>query len=218
MEDIFFEFWAKQEKLQLGIKRNSEFRPAGLLDDMRVEMFQKGKNSVHFYLEKKGVLSEYSGSIYKAVSGVSGLIFSIFLAVYDENIILWLDNHFDDSDFANFIRREQLIQWLPDNLDRFLEMVVLTKLNYLGRCRLINNLLDIPGVEKFTDEEKLNVLKEQVRHPNCVSRDGGFQLTFFVWSLWTGRVIHYQCQLSKSNFIMQGSTIAAGVGRVFVPR
>ena len=75
-------------------------------------------------------------------------IVSVMVTVYG-NRMLWLDDHDSDVDFAEFLRRERLLLWLPDRLDAFLGLLLETKFSFLGQARIIASVQDIP----FPDED-----------------------------------------------------------------
>ena len=201
----------------------------GWLEEYRVEVFQ----TPHEPLLLEGVLwSKLAGSVYK----IERSQLSVVLAHYEDNTILWLDDHSDDTDFKAFVRREQLSKWLPQNREALLDVLIATKFNFLGRPQLVRNPSEIPtfsetqltsvakskGAREKISEQKalLARIQSQIQPPNCVIvQDQNIQLDFCIWAKILGRVIKINCFFGTKNdhFLYKGVQLAEQVGNFLIP-
>ncbi|MBE7471979.1 MAG: hypothetical protein DPW09_26770 [Anaerolineae bacterium] len=206
----------------------NKLRPRGWLEEFRVEIFQTVDN----LSLKSGVLwSRLTGKIYKLEHSQ----LSVVLALYSNDAILWLDDHSDNFDFEIFIRREDLLTWLPDQLEDFLDLLIQTKFNFLGRPQLIRSVSAIPT---FTEEEmafytqsqqgregileqerRFADIVDQIQPPICTSsQDRVFHLNFYVWTKILGKVIKIHCSFGSENaFSYEAIQLTEQLGKFFVP-
>lgn len=230
LADLFGDFF--KQKFQMYPDVNSpprSPRPRGWFEEYRADAFKVVHN---LELKTGNIWSDLFGRIYKL--DYSQL--SVTLAVYEQQTILWLDDHSSDLDFSEFLQLEQLINWLPHRLDEFLSVLLETKFNYLGRPRIINSAQEIPAFtedqlarmtqsksalrELSNHEKRMTAVKGQVKRPHCVlSPTDGFQIELYVWTKILGRVIRLRCDLGVDHsFKYAGVQLAEQVGNFFVPR
>ncbi len=206
-----------------------ESRVRGWFEEYRVETFR----SERFPLLRTGDLwSRLSGKVYD----LTHFQLMVILVLYDDDTILWLDDHSDDADFEEFIRRERLPEWLPGQIDELVQLLIETKFSYLGRPQLIRNVSEIPklterekswqaeskaGLEALQEEEKrLASVTNQIQSPACTSQpDGTFRLGFCIWTKILGKVINIACTFGPDHrFSYEAVLLTEHVGRSFVPR
>jgi hypothetical protein len=205
-------------------------RPYGWFEQIRVDTFEHNDPAVSL---KTGPPWEMlSAEILEC--WLRNLI--VVLAQYADGTLLWLDDHSSDVDFNTFMRREHLLEWLPDRLDDLLELLIQTKFSFLGYPRQINEIGDVPpasdllGRQPIVDERYLKALREQQRKLASVAsrigpprlaarRHGGYELTFCVWTRIHGRVIRLRCILHpRTGFAFKGEELASWVGAGIAPR
>ncbi len=186
-------------------------RPRGWFEEFRAEGFQ----TVFSPIQKSGSLwSKLSGRVYE----VSRFQLSAILALYDANTILWLDDHSDDSDFQTFVHRERLTTWLPEQANDLVDLVVATKLNYLGEPRLVSSSSEIPG---FIEADKDSVsIADQIYPATCVHLpEGVFRSSFCVWTRILGKLVKVDCFFGLDHtFDLETVLLAEQIGNFFVPR
>ena len=205
--------------------------PRGWLEEVRAEIFQVATLGDVSLLSER-LWSGLSGKVYKILYGE----LSVILAHYNDGTILWLDDHSSDSDFQNFVRRERLLEWLPHQVDRLVNLLIETKLNFLGKPQLVNNVMEVPlmpesqkalwaGNEQVQEvlleqENRLADISDRVRPPMLTADlTGGFQLNFYIWTKILGKVINIHCFFGPGNtFRYRGVQLTQFVGRYLVPR
>ncbi len=238
IESQMADFFRKQYESRPAVRQKIK-GPRVWGEDFRAEIFAKAHQP---RLRTRAPWDGLSGTIYELWSSSV----SVVLAVYSDGTILWLDDHSDDSDFVEFIRREHLLEWVPDRLDEFLVLLVEGKLNYLGWIRLIGSVSDIPPLPVeirnwYTNPEKwkgstteferaqqfvleldkrLAAVADQIKPPACsISNEGEIQLSFYVWTKWLGKVIRFNCFLTPDyGFRLDGVELVEEVGFSIAPR
>ncbi len=207
-------------------------RPRGFAEEHRADEFRSGKN---FSTRQIGdQWSGLSGKVYEA----SGKILSVILALYDDKNVLWLDNHTDDSDFEAFIRRELVLEWLPHRVDELLDLLIGTKLKFLGRPQLVHVASEVPVLTQADrdlfksekSEEDVQFIKKmdkrlagiagQIQPPTCSrGQNGEFRLNFCVWTKLLGKAIKIDCTFGPDySFRYAGTQLAKEVGKFAAPR
>jgi len=206
-------------------------RPRGMFDQSRAKNFA--------WLDPR-MARVKTGPLWSDLSAqvceISEMALSAVVAVYRGGKILWLDNHADDADFEQFLRREPILGSLPDESARVLSLLCETKLNYLGWPQVIKSTADIPRLSEaqrklmgdpvqlraqLADEEALLAsIAEQVEPPVITALEGGgFELGFCLWTKILGRVLRMQTSLKPDgSFRLEGSELAKLVGNGIVPR
>lgn len=206
---------------------------AGWLEWTRAEAFQTLSPSDPTLLEGEP-WSSFGGQVFivaqRAISAV--------LAVYGPRDILWLDDHSDDVDFGEFIRREKLKEWLPSRAEDFARLLVGTRLNYLGSPMLLEAPADIPayadsdksdyqkaGMEEtlqivLESERRLAEASDKVARARVASLPGDrFELECTVWTRIMGRLILLNVLVDPDGEChVTGEEIARFVGKGYVPR
>jgi hypothetical protein len=224
--DFFRRKYEAYSEIQQPIHRS---QPRGWLEEFRAEAFQ----TAYYPTLKTGALwSRLSGEVYE----IAHFQLSVVLALYGDGTILWLDDHSSELDFEEFIRREHLMTWLPDQMDDLLDLLIETKFKFFGQPRLIHNVSEVPrlterekslqatskeGMEAFLEEEKLlDSIAAQIQPPVCApDRSGAFQLSFCMWTRILGKVIITHCSFeSDESFSYEAIQLAEQVGRFLVPR
>jgi hypothetical protein len=179
-----------------------------------------------------------TGELYSGFSArVYGIHYQTFegtLALYHDDDILWLDDHSSNTDYETFMRREGLLEWLPDKKDRFVDLLIETKFTCLPGLRGIRNVHDIPlmaeegrrdlikcGGQKYVEasDEQLARIGQQIS-PSALAITGDFTYTldFYIWTKMLGRVINLRCFVGPdSSFKYEGAILANGVGDFIVP-
>jgi hypothetical protein len=214
-------------------------RPRTFGEQVRIEVFA----TTHQPQKKQGVpWDNFKSKVYK----LEHSHVSVVIAVYDDGRILWLDDHIDDSDFAEFVRREQLLEWLPDQFNRLLELLIETKLNYLGASQVIHSTSDVPAIRddvrnRYASLERWNGTREQweagrsslleadkrltdvadqIQSPIfTLSGNGKAQVSFYVWTKILGKIVKIDCFFGPGHaFRLESVQLAQGIGRFMVPR
>jgi hypothetical protein len=225
-------FFARQRLLHSEVNQPaSGVRPLGYLEHTRAENFQ-GLRSGMVRIKDNPTLSSLSAQILE----ISMFALSAVVAFYRSGKVLWLDNHADDEDFEAFLRREGLIEWLPDRWSELLELLCETKLNYLGLPRLIRDVHEIPRPSEESmaiigkdprvqaqlaeEAELIASIADQIEPPTVMDLAGdGFELKFTVWTKIYGRLLKLNCRLTTGGgFQFEGSELAKLVGAGIVPR
>lgn len=169
----------------------------------------------------------FNGQVYRVyLQTVSAVV-----AVYD-NSMLWLDDHDSDIDFAEFLRRERLLLWLPDRLDAFLDLLLETKFSFLGQPRIIASVQDIP----FPDEDPLPAddphsysaqaeylnreIAPLVHPPQLVLNVKQVStLTFCIWTKEWGCTYKMTCKWGPAlAWHFESVQLTHTVGKAFIPR
>ncbi len=210
-------------------------RPKGLFAEFRLEGFKNATKIVNIHPKIGTVWSEVSCKAYEINDGRHYL--DLIIALYDESIVLWLDDETDDRDFTSFVRREKLWSWLGTSVNNLIELLLESKLSYLGQPQLIHNIADIPqvpeddwtwvlanmkGAQKEFDayKERQERVTPLIRPPEII-RDSNevSDLRFCIWTKVLGRVYDIHCSFGPSNpFVYKGILLAEWVGRGFAPR
>lgn len=215
-------------------------RPRGLFAEFRLEGFKDATKVVNIRPLVESFWTEISCKVYRINNGHHYLW--LIIALYDEGIVLWLDNEADDRDFALFARREKLWSWLGASVDNFIELLLQSKLSYLGQPRLLRDVADIPlfpedmwnwqlptdnDVQRENRRKAHDAHEERLRHvtpliqPPAIiqNSDGAFDLRFCIWTKVLGRVYDIHCSLGPSRpFTYKGFLLAEWVGKGFAPR
>ncbi len=210
---------------------NQENELLGWLESFRTEFFQS-ETLFDYVLLENNFLSAIQNQIYQ----IRYKSISAILAFHqDTGEILWLDNHNSNIDFENFILKENLLSWLPDKATDFAKVFVITKLNYLGEPKLINDVSQILRSKEIIrriqsrsqeDRDLLQREKQQfaeigdrLQPPNCIITNETIEVNFYLWTKIIGRVIYLQCNISmKGQIKYRGTVLAAQVGNWYVPR
>ena len=201
----------------------------GWLEEQRISVFS---NPNSFQVKKSFVSSDIGAELYF----LSYWTLSVVIAFYqDDNNVLWLDNHNNNTDFSIFSRRESLYSWLPEHLDDFVSLLIKTKLNFLGEPRLVGDVSDVPriaedyrnylltsqeGITELTRRETLiNEVAGKVHTPISSNKNGSFFIEFFVWTRILGNLIRISCFIKSDGiFDYNGNVIAESIGNFYVPR
>jgi len=230
----FVDFFKARQKLFLESKKNVRLnQPIGWFEELRTETFGT-PNIGDISVKEVTDWSKLNAKIYTIHS--IGQI-SVVLAYYEDGTIFWLDDHSSDEDFEAFVRKERIWAWLPAQKENLVSLLIETKLNYLGRPQLINNISDIPSFTKqdlelwaedphaqselIESQQKLKSVSEKITPPNnvLVKYESVFELTFFVWTKIMGKIVHAQFEFGQDGlFRYQGTEIVKLVGRFLVPR
>jgi hypothetical protein len=192
-------------------------RPPGPLAHGRVEDAMTGSFPYGSITKYEGEpWTEFSFDIYDCCLGNWGASPTVVVAINKDNRVLWLDDHTDDRDFSIFARQEQLFNWLPQRKEELLDVLLRTKLHYIGggSLSIARHQSDIPEVSTQVNlnkkqREALNTIKE----PLLAELEGGsYSLKFYVWAGVHGRIIEIRCILSEKEFHFEGTDLAGGVG------
>ena len=225
--DYFKKQWMSRPEVQLSAQRGVR----GWSEEFRADIFQNVGYPSKKWESPLG--SQFSASIYTIIAPH----LSVVLALYNDNTLLWLDDHSSDTDFAEFIRRENLLLWLPNQLDKFVELLVETKFNFLGWPQFLSKASDIDKVpdeikdkqslfghqhmEAMLDAEKRIDEIMGIIHPPTLDEyeEGEFRLQFYIWTKLFGRVIKLTCFLGGDDlFSYEGIQLAHDVGFNTIPR
>ncbi len=229
MEKKFAEFFSKQASVP---PPNRENKLRGWLEEARAEMFQSG---VFFSLLQKELYSTIQGNVYRIDFRGHGILCAILAYYEDENELLWLDDHNTNIDFTKFVSRENLLHWLPNNVNKFAKLFVETKLNYLGEPKIVHNVSQIMRAEKEIkrikscgshwqkelqeEERRLDKIAPLLHSPTVTIIDETFRLDFYLWTAILGRVIHIHSTIDTNGYIsFSGNQLTDTVGNWFVPR
>ena len=215
LEKIFASFFTNRAKsnplvIQKGIL-------PGWLEQARIEAFdQIPEENVTL---KMGLPWDLlTGKVYE----VFQMYVTAILALYSDEIILWLDDHSSNSDYEVFMRRENLLSWYPDRKDQLIQLLVETKFNFLGEPRLISSAVDIPQKQNGIEEshKQLTRVTKQIFPPTYVQNlDGSIRLQFCIWTLILGKIFVVDCTLGPgSAFSYHGDLLTRDVGDYVLPR
>ncbi len=209
-------------------------RPRGIFAEFRLDGLENMTDILNVHPKVGAIWSEISCKVYEINFGHHYLW--LIIALYDEGIVLWLDNEANDRDFAMFARREQLWSWPDTSINNFIELLLQSKLSYLGQPQLIQSVVDIPenwwvwptnNTQKehlqkayAAHKERLQLVTPLIRPPELTrDSDGVFDLRFCIWTKVLGRVYDIHCSLGPSHpFDFRGMLLAEWVGRGFAPR
>jgi hypothetical protein len=158
------------------------------------------------------------------------------LAYYGKADFLWLDNHFDNSDFLTFLNRERLLPIREDNLIIICQLITELKFNYLGHPHVIMTIADVPELSERSkiilvqDQEGMDyynylmdkwvAVSKLIHQPTLLEVSAKkTQFEFFIWTKFFGRVIHVTCTISNEDgFQYQGEELFAEIGDFSTPR
>lgn len=150
-----------------------------------------------------------------------GNVSSFVLACYRDGTILWLDDHFGDSDFAVFFERERLFDLLPDKLSEFMELLMWTKFSFMPTGKLApdyGRMWWYSGQAGRGYEEHRH-LAERI-HPPALSGNANddYQLRFHIWTAFFGKLFEVDCAIRRDSFEHTRIELADGVGDYGLPR
>jgi len=208
-------------------------RLSGWLEWTRAEAFQT--LSPFDQTLRKG---EPWSSLQAKVFVVAQRSLSAVLAVYGPSEILWLDDHTDEADFSEFVRREALLGWLPERGVEFARLLCDTRMNYLGSPALVQSTMDVPAYSEsdkadyqgagmdetlaivLDSERRLAELADHLRPVAVTSgKDGAAHLDCNLWTRIMGRLIHLALDLETDGGCrFAGEELARFVGKGYVPR
>jgi len=229
----FADFFRMRQKQSPERKNKFRLGPQkGWLEEIRAEAFSTsdyGEVSV----KEGGLWSRLSAKIY-IIESIGFL--SVVLAYYDDDTILWLDDHSSNSDFGVFVKNERLWTLLPERREDLIALLIATKLNYFGLPQLISAASDIPslseeGLEIWSRnpqaqnqlaeaQQRLEQVSEKIAPPNMLAgQNQAFELDFFIWTKIIGRVIRARFVFGQDGyFLYEDNELAQFVGRYLVPR
>jgi len=205
--------------------------PRGWLEESRAEVFQSSAWE-NVSLQTGELWSGLSGKAYKLSYGE----LSVVVARYDSGSILWLDDHSTDSDYQEFVRREHLLEWLPQQMDKLIHLLIATKLNFLGEPQLVDNTMEVPVLpesqkalwagdeevqQSWLEQEKcLADISDQIQSPVLITdQNRGFWLNFHIWTRILGKIIGVSAFFGVDNtFHYKGVQLTQFVGRYMAPR
>lgn len=140
----------------------------------------------------------------------------MMIAIYDDGMVLWLDDVSNNDDFVIFSQRENLINQVLANPHAAAGLLVKTKFAFWYRPQLILSAYDVPqhlestDVQPIEDEGLQEWYAEKERRfysiinkvfPPVVTQDQHTAtLVFYVWTHAYGKILHIQC-----NFRFDGS-------------
>jgi hypothetical protein len=224
--DFFKDQWISRPE----VRRPAPKGICGCMEEIRARTFQSANYQPIKWQSSFAV--QFVGSIYT----IKAQHYSVILALYEEGVLLWLDDHSSDTDFAEFLRRENLFAWLPDRIDELVEVLVETKFSFLGWPRRINHPSDIKKASDYIRKNLAlfghdwveSILHAEKRIADIASRihpltyikneNGEFQLRFYVWTQIFGQVIELNCFLGGNDlFRYEGTQLTEGVGLYTVP-
>ncbi len=228
-KQIFAEFFKNQWESRPSVRVAAQRGFRGYMEEVRAHEFQSTDYQINPWTGP--LWSQLSGSIYAMVARY----YSVVLATFEDKTILWLDDHSSNVDFAEFVRREQLMNWLPDQMDDVLEILIKTKFNFLGWPKLVNSILDIPNIPVYKEypevnrghsqdmqdaEMRLTNIADRLYPPTVTEiRKNEFELRFCIWTKLFGQVIDISCFLGGSDvFKYEGNQLVHLVGFYVVPR
>lgn len=213
-------------------------RPKGLFAEYRLVGFENATKIWNISPKVETIWSGVSCKVYEIND--SYFYLGLIIALYDEGIVLWLDDEADDRDFAMFTQREKLWSWLDTSANNFIELLLQSKLAYLGQPQLIHSIVDIPpfpedlwspphasNTQKEIGKREHAAYEERLRHvtpliqPPAIiqNSDGAFDLQFCIWTKVLGGVYDIHCSLGPSKpFTYKGFLLADSVGRGYAPR
>jgi hypothetical protein len=153
-------------------------------------------------------------------------------AIYDDEPLLWLDDHTSNTEFDAFWQREN-IRW--ENAYEAIRFMMITKFYYLpdpSRYTILNSVTDIPQerYRAFLMEENLNEELEKFERrladvaphiypPSLTIDDTGIHLWFCLHLLIGGRVSSINCDFnSNRDLTCKSEVLGNGVGEIFMPK
>ena len=184
------------------------------------------------------IFDELQCQIYAVWWDSSPIVAQAIIALYkNTNEILWLDNDENDRDLIEFIKREELGNLLPQQKDKFVEVLITIRgERFIGKILLLDEIDDIPKwrsrlqeIERIDEEHQehwlatrqhLEKIAPKIQSP-FVNELGEqkIQLEFFIWTQWYGHIIHYVLEFDNSELIsFSESTICEQIGDHTIPR
>ena len=156
-------------------------------------------------------------------------------AVYNDDTLLWLDDHSNNRDFDVFWQREKF-QW--QNADDLAHFMMLTKFHYLGLPSLtviLNTIADVPQAkwrklilkmkedgylkDLFDFEQKLADLAPRLYRTSLKVDQRGLELRFCVWLMVAGQVFDITCRFEPNGTLSyHGKELAVWVGQADMPK
>jgi hypothetical protein len=228
---IFADFFKRQLETRPEVQLPASSGVRGFMEEFRAEVFQALDYEAH-ELEKASLGTRLSSKIYVIMTSH----LSVKLALYWNGTILWLDDHSSDSDFIEFVRREDLISWLPERVHELLELLIETKFSFMGWPQLITSVSDINGMpdqvrgamselgeewlQSLSDaDERLSDVADLIHPPTWIQEESGeFILRFCVWTKINGNVVEINCFLGgNSLFRYESAQLTHSVGFYIVP-
>ena len=184
-------------------------RLAGWLEWLRAENFQTLAPSDPMLRE-----GEPWSSFQAQIFLVAQRSLSAILAVYGPTDILWLDDHTDETDFSQFVGRENLRRWPAERSDEFARLICETRFNYLGHPHLVESPADVPDYSEsdktgyqtagmaetleivLDSERRLASVADRIR-PVAVTQNpnGAVQLVCSLWTPIMGRLIRLEARI-----------------------
>ena len=157
------------------------------------------------------------------------IVAQTIVAVYENtNEILWLDNDENNSDFIEFINRENLGELLPKRQDEFVEfMIIIRGKRFVGNIKLLDKIHDIPKWQSNIQETEKQELQHQLENiapkiqPPSIKNLGSeiIQLEFFIWTQWYGNLIQFVLEFEKSKLTsFSEKTMCKLVGDLTIPK
>jgi hypothetical protein len=145
---------------------------------------------------------------------------------------LWLDNHFDDTDFELLLASEKIPLDYPGEVAAFL---LETKFRYLTlgfQAKVVSVKSDIPlwpellsednvSLQEYLEEEKaaLDLIGQIIVPPSFEMHSDVTHLVFFIWTAVFGSVYKLNCSFgTHGSFTWSGERIAINIGKSFAPR
>lgn len=203
----------------------------GVFEALRPQLSQNAEGNIELIKEFDQL--PLSGNLCRFFFDRMQMLTAIF-ALYQDNTILWLDDHSNDLDYEEFLRREDLLKKMYGQWEAFVHFIIYTKFNYLENPRLIHSISDIPPIKQevkdlasksgtldeiLRKEAELESLRNRLKPLNITLRAGVVVMEFYVWTSFFGRVVRIKCFLdTDGDFEYEGDIVADLVGHYVLPR
>lgn len=152
-----------------------------------------------------------------------------FIIAIDGNDLLWLDNHWDETDFERFLAHQQVLKHLNDDPQRLAILLTETKFAFMWEPKAIFTVADIPlypekrkemlkqgisdsewqAMEAFykDEEQRRTALTSTIRPPQLTTQpDGAKVLKFYLWTHRAGLVFEMNCLFGLDGSFRYSST------------
>lgn len=154
------------------------------------------------------------------------------LYTYNNDKLLWLDDHLNSDNFTTFAKNENLSEWISSRPLELVQLIVRFVLPLQFTHQYIENIADIPQLNiSMSDSEhskdqrlpeelekqrqKLMEIKNIITPLEIITANGGgANLTFYSWTKFFGLVYQNTVYKDQNNDLkLKSSQIAVGIGR-----
>jgi|GEM_PF-6465443 len=127
--------------------------------------------------------------------------------------VLWLDNHYDEADLITLLNEHVDIFTLTNEPHNIIQLIIQTKLDYLGHPHLITSIDDIPpspyDSHKWWTRRKI---RQFITSPSVSQNAHYYEISFCIWTEILSRILRIKCRLSTNIFKYQSEKLIVDYG------